>query len=174
MNLLLIRHARTAAADGLCYGCSDIPAPPEATQSVARDIAPRLPADALLVSSPLSRCTALAQALIALRPDLRMTLDPRIAEMDFGAWEQRRWSDIDRREFDAWTHGFPHARAGGCGESLHLFLHRVGLAYDEWQTSGRDAIWITHAGVIRAVWLLQGGIRTLSRADQWPRQPRCL
>ena len=33
-----------------------------------------------------------------------------------------------------------------------------------------DVLWITHAGVIRAVRLLLAGVRVVERADQWPRE----
>jgi len=35
MKLLLVRHARTIAADGFCYGRTDVPVLPEATRAVA-------------------------------------------------------------------------------------------------------------------------------------------
>jgi alpha-ribazole phosphatase len=171
MKLLLVRHPRTAAADGLCYGRTDLPALRQTTRTVAARVAPRLPADVALTCSPLSRCTALAQVLTELRPGSRVVIDARLAEMDFGAWEAHRWADIDHDELDAWTRGFAHTRAGGGGESTGDFLRRVGSAFDAWRSGGRDAVWITHAGVIRAAWLLNAGSRAVERADQWPNRP---
>jgi alpha-ribazole phosphatase len=40
------------------------------------------------------------------------------------------------------------------------------MSFGTWE--GRDAAWITHAGVIRAVLLLHQGVRRVERADQWP------
>ena len=172
MKLLLVRHARTIAVNGLCYGRADIPALPEATRAVAESVAPLLPAGAALHCSPLSRCADLAKTLAGLRPDLPAAVsDPRIAEMDFGEWEERLWSDIGRAAIAAWARGFADTRAGRTGESAPQFLRRVAGAFDAWRRSGRDAVWITHAGVIRAAWLLRDGIRVVERADQWPDQP---
>jgi len=171
MRLALVRHAQTDAAAGLCYGRTDVAVPPEAMRALAESIAPQLAPGTEIVCSPLQRCAGLAQAVAALRPELALRIDARIAEMDFGAWEGRTWSAIDRAEFDAWTRGFADVRAGGSGESTRAFMQRVGEAFDDWRDAGRDAAWITHAGVIRAVWLLRAGVRCAERADQWPAQP---
>jgi alpha-ribazole phosphatase len=138
---------------------------------VAERVAPLLPADTEMRCSPLMRCADLAQTILKLRSDLRVRADPRIAEMDMGAWEGGAWTAIDRAEFENWTLNFADTRAGGSGESTRLFMQRVGVAYDEWLAGGRDAIWVTHAGVIRAVSLLRDGLRCVERADQWPAHP---
>ena len=171
MKLLLIRHAKTTAADGLCYGRTDVPVLAELTQAAAAQVAAALPAGIEMACSPLSRCSDLAGAISALRPDLRAVTDPRIAEMDLGDWEERPWAAIARAELDAWSDGFADTRAGGSGESTRQFIARVAGAFDAWRDSGRDAVWVTHAGVIRAVRLLHGGVRVVERADQWPAEP---
>lgn len=170
MKLGLVRHAQTDATAGLCYGRTDVAVSPEAMRTLAERIAPQLADGIEIVCSPLQRCAGLAQAIAALRPGLALRTDARIAEMDFGSWEGRSWSSIERAEFDAWTRSFADARAGGDGESTRAFMQRVGAAFDAWRGTGRDALWITHAGVIRAVWLLREGIRCAERADQWPAQ----
>jgi alpha-ribazole phosphatase len=171
MKLWLLRHPATSAAPGLCYGRTDVPVPPAATRAVAECIAPGLPRGIAVVCSPLQRCAGLAQALAALRPDLQPQCDARLAEMDFGAWEERPWAEVTRAEFDAWAHDFADMRAGGSGESTRRFMQRVGGALDAWRGTGRDALWVTHAGVIRAAWLWRDGVRFVVRADQWPSQP---
>lgn len=171
MKLGLVRHAETTAVAGSCYGCTDVGVPPEATRAIAERIAPALPSDIELVCSPLQRCATLAQAIASLRPELALRVDARIAEMDFGNWEGRAWSSIERAELDAWTRAFADARPGGTGESTRQFMRRVGEAFDDWRAAGRDALWVTHAGVIRAVWALHDGLRCVERADQWPSRP---
>lgn len=171
MKLLLVRHARTTAVDGFCYGRTDVSVRPEVTRAVAESVAPLLPAGVPLTCSPLSRCADLARTLIDLRPDLGAPqTDPRIAEMDLGEWEEQLWSAIDPAELDAWARDFADTHAGRSGESTRQFLLRVGEAFDAWRAGGRDAVWITHAGVIRAAWLLRDGIRAIERSDQWPGQ----
>jgi alpha-ribazole phosphatase len=171
MRLLLVRHAQTTAAEGLCYGRTDVTVLPEVTRATAERVAQHLPVGAPMICSPLSRCAELAEAIVALRPDLQVDHDSRLAEMDLGDWEGRLWSAIDAAEFEAWIRDFADTRAGGSGESTRQFMQRVGHAFDEWRAGGRDAIWITHAGVIRAAWLLRDGMRCVERSDQWPAQP---
>jgi alpha-ribazole phosphatase len=50
-------------------------------------------------------------------------------------------------------------------------MQRVGIAWDTWLASGTDALWVTHAGVMRAVTLLQRGVRVPVTAADWPAHP---
>lgn len=93
--------------------------------------------------------------------------DPRLAEMDFGAWEGRHWDAIARAEIDAWTGAFATTHCGG-GECVQDFMARVAAAWEEAHARGGCVIWVTHAGVIRAAQLLAAGQRQITRADQWP------
>lgn len=167
----MLRHAPVLAEPGLCYGRTDLACAGEATRSVAQATAPTLPARIDISCSPLQRCSALAQEIAAIRPDLPAAIvDPRLAEMDFGAWEGRPWADIERAAFDAWMKDFADGRVGGDGESTRQFMARVGAAWDDWRASGCDALWVTHAGVMRAVLLLQAGVRCPVDAAGWPQR----
>lgn len=170
-TLMLVRHVQTTAAPGVCYGITDVGVPADATQALAQRIAPQVRVGTAVRCSPLRRCAELAKAIEALRPELVASIDPRLIEMDFGAWEGREWASIAQAEIDGWTGHFADGRPGGTGESTRRLMQRVGQAFDEWQQSGRDALWLTHAGVIRAVQLLHRGVRSIERADQWPAAP---
>nr|WP_293193082.1 histidine phosphatase family protein [Ottowia sp.] len=65
------------------------------------------------------------------------------------------------------------ARAAGRrrGETVDELMARVGAAWDDWRAGGRDAVWVTHAGVIRAAALLARGARRIERAGDWPAEP---
>lgn len=168
MKLWLARHAQTLAGEGICYGASDLAADPAATQAAALALAAAIPRHAPVRSSPLQRCTSLADALATLRPDLAWQADARLAEMDFGCWEGRPWSEVPEEEFARWNADFLDYRFGGC-ESVRAFLERVGAAHGDSARAGPQVLWITHAGVIRAAGLLPRG--ELPRdASQWPRQ----
>lgn len=176
MKLFLIRHAPVLAEAGLCYGATDLAAHHDGTLAAAAAISaaidPLLPAGMAFVSSPLQRCVVLAKSIAALRSDLPVCrYDANLAEMNFGAWEGASWQGIARSEIDAWTADFSDARAGRTGESTRLFMHRVGIAWDAWRASGSDALWVTHAGVMRAVSLLQRGVRFPVNAADWPSHP---
>lgn len=169
MKLWLVRHAQVLAEPGTCYGVLDVAADPASTRQCALALAETVPQGAAIKTSPLQRCEQLAQALIELRPDLTLKIDARLQEMNFGAWEGRPWSDIARSEFDAWTANFAAHPVGGHGETVRAVMARVAEAFDELLT-GPDTVWITHAGIIRAAQLVHGGIRQVSRAEQWPQE----
>ncbi len=163
--MLLIRHARPLIENGVCYGALDVPADTHATRQAAAALAQKLPHNATIFHSTLQRCEQLAHALQALRPDLLCKPDARLREMDFGAWEGKHWDAIPRTELEAWTDSFFTYRCGG-GENVESFMARVAQA---WDAIEEPCIWVTHAGVIRAVLLLSQGKRHIQRADEWPR-----
>ncbi|MFT3780084.1 MAG: histidine phosphatase family protein [Ottowia sp.] len=171
MTLWLVRHAPVLAAPGLCYGASDLSAEPEATRAAAERLAVALPEGLAVHASPLQRCEQLARVLQALRPDLTLKTDARLREMDFGGWEGVPWADIPRADFDAWLAGFADARPAGDGETVRELMARVAAAWDAHRARGEPAVWITHAGVMRAVLLLARGVRLPERATDWPAEP---
>jgi alpha-ribazole phosphatase len=167
MRLWLVRHAPVLLASGSCYGALDVAADTAATLATAQALAGVLPRGLQVSTSPLQRCEQLAQALQGLRPDLTVKSDARLREMNFGSWEGRRWDKIAQNEFDAWTDNFAGHAVGGDGDTVRSVMARVGQAFDE-LAGDADAVWITHAGIIRATQLLARGIREVERADQWP------
>lgn len=174
MKLWLVRHPQPLVAAGTCYGMTDLSADAQATARQAQDLAELLPAGLPVFVSPLQRCQGLALALQALRPDLVGRSDPRLRELDFGAWEMRPWAQIEAREMDAWMADFAGHRVGG-GECAQELLRRVGEALGETRrrcadAGAQEAVWITHAGVIRAATLWSGGVTELREAGQWPRR----
>lgn len=169
MKLWLVRHACPLVEAGICYGVSDVAADAGHTQASAAQLASLLPPGLALWTSPLQRCLALAEALQARRPDLQLRVDERLKEMDFGCWEGWRWDDIPRAAYDEWTAQFGTARFGG-RESVNGLLQRVAAAHAEARDLGQDAVWVTHAGVLRAMALLAQGHTALSQAPQWPQE----
>ncbi|WP_028603378.1 histidine phosphatase family protein [Ottowia thiooxydans] len=167
-RLLLVRHAPVLIEKGVCYGATDLPADGAANAEAAARLAERVPEGLVVRVSPLLRCQQLARSLQALRPDLSFSDDPRLREMDFGAWEGKPWADIPQAEFDRWLSDFSHARPGGEGETVAALMDRVAQAWSEWCSSEVDALWITHAGVMRASILLSKGVNLPATAADWP------
>lgn len=170
MKLWLLRHARVELEAGLCYGASDVPASADLTRQAAETAAALLPPGLPLWVSGLGRAQQLARELTTLRPDLgRPVTDTRLNEMDFGRWELQRWDAMPRAAFDVWMADFAHHRFGGA-ESTQQLIQRVADALDDLRESATsEAVWITHAGVIRAAQFVaahgHGPIRDVS---QWP------
>lgn len=170
MKLWLVRHARPLAADSLCYGRQEIEVDPAQTAELATTLARQLPQGAGLRVSPRQRCEKLAQQLCKARPDLIARTDPDLAEMDFGTWEGQTWDALGAAALEAWVQDFGRHRPGG-GESVNEVMHRVAQALQRTRAetpSEGHAVWLTHAGVIRAVHLLMQGVQALSEARDWP------
>lgn len=164
MRLYLIRHPQPGVAAGICYGRSDLAAPRERVLEAAGALAPQLPRDAALWSSPAARCAALAETLAgALGATVRY--DARLLEMDFGAWEMQAWDSIPRSEVDAWAADIAAYRPGG-GECVLDVAERVKAFHDKLKADGRDAVLVCHAGVIRLLLaaLAHGGPAEMARA----------
>ena len=146
VNVLLVRHTRTALGEVVCYGRSDVELAKDWRADWTRTLA-KIPEaarrHAALFTSPLSRCRLLAQRL-----DRPPATDPRLREFDFGDWEMRRWADIPREQIEAWVRD-PGAPVPG-GERLGDLYARAAAFVDERSAEpGRDTLAVTHAGFIR-------------------------
>ena len=174
MKLWLARHAQPLIGAGICYGALDVPADAALTTVAAHSLAEALPKNTVCRISPLRRCQQLATALALLRPDLSIEsstcTDQRLTEMDFGEFEGQAWAAIPKAAVDAWTADFGNHRFGGC-ESANEVLQRVKAALDDSVAlSSNNVLWITHAGVIRALDLCHQGIYQLTLSSEWPRE----
>ena len=158
MHLILVRHTRPLVAANVCYGVTDLDLAPTFDDEAAR-VVEALPPAERLVTSPLHRCRRLAERIGAAR-SLTLVVDPRLREMDFGAWEGVAWDAIPREELDAWAADFLHARPHG-GESVQMLHERARSAVADYRRSGLSHIVVTHAGVIKAVRAKSG------RPDAW-------
>ncbi len=171
MKLWLLRHARVLLPEGLCYGSSDVPADTALTREAAQAFAPLPPPGTPVWVSGLLRAQQMVSALQAVRPDLGAArMDTRLNEMDFGHWELQRWDGMPRSAFDAWMADFAHHRFGGT-ESTQMLLYRVAAALGDLRpATSTDVVWVTHAGVIRAVQhsVASGGMHIVDAAE-WPK-----
>ncbi len=170
-RIWLLRHAEPLEATSRCYGRSELEVPAHATEQAAAALAPRLPTGVPIVFSPRLRCAQLAQALRRRIPGAPPVADPRIAEMDFGDWEGQSWTAIGAPALAAWTADFADWRVGGgTGESVRDVMRRVAAARSDWaEASPGDVVWVSHAGVGRAMELLEAGRACPQAASEWPR-----
>lgn len=147
MSLILLRHTRPEGAEGLCYGRTDLSLAADFPAEAAR-LARDLPAFARILSSPLSRCLRLAQALADAR-QRPLGIDLRLTEIDFGRWEGQRWEAIARAELDLWAGDLTGARPHG-GETVGELARRVGAVLSEARAEPVPVLVVCHAGVIKA------------------------
>ena len=161
MTLHLLRHGVAAGVEGRCIGQTDVPLAAGSADVFAR-VAASWPhaRPARLVASPLARARASAAPLAAawgLAPET----EPRLAELDFGAWDGRPWADIEAHDgaaLGAWMADWATAAPPG-GESFAALRARA----EAWLASltdtadpaggdtAGDTVAVAHAGTIRAV-----------------------
>jgi alpha-ribazole phosphatase len=158
VKLHLLRHPEPLVEKGVCYGRSDLPCEPLAVQAAAQSLQERWKQwgeHTRVLCSPLQRCEHIAQYLSGRVPGFAYQIDARLCEMDFGEWEMQPWAEIPAAQLQAWTDDFAHYRCGSSGESAGVFVQRVAQRLWESLASGQDEVWITHAGVWRALLWLQ-------------------
>jgi len=166
------RHPRAEGAAGRCIGVTDLRLDPRRARRLAhriRQAARRhgLPRQAAV--SPLRRCRDVGRWL--RRWGWRVTVDPRLRELDFGRWDGCRWSDIAWAEVSAWEADLLHHAPGG-GESLAVLALRVhGYAADA-ASFAAPRIVVTHGGWINALRAVPPGALQVPAAS-WPAAPRC-
>ncbi|HVC50839.1 MAG TPA: histidine phosphatase family protein [Stellaceae bacterium] len=151
--LALIRHAPTEwSAAGRLQGRAD-PALDPAVLPEWR-LPPTL-AGFRVITSPLRRAVETARLLGVAAP----AIEPRLAEMAWGAWEGRTLADLRARlgpEMAAAEAAGLDFRPPG-GESPRDVQHRLVPLMAELDEAGRATVAITHKGVIRAVFALATG-----------------
>lgn len=142
MRVYLIRHPKPVVAPGICYGHTDLGLVEDAAVCAAV-LRPLLPLTTVH-SSPLRRCSALANALHPAP-----LFDDRLREVNFGAWEMRAWDDIGRDALDAWA-AAPLNYAPPGGESIADLRRRATHFLDEHRHAGcEELVLVTHAGVMK-------------------------
>ncbi|HVX09862.1 MAG TPA: histidine phosphatase family protein [Pirellulales bacterium] len=165
-RVLLVRHGSVATCyDGVCYGRSDVELSDDGWQQ-SRALAQELAALPIthLFHSGLVRARSLAE-LIATERGIAATLDPRLAEFNFGQWELRRWQAIFEEVGDALAEVVkaPETFRPPSGETAHELRDRVLGWYRELPAKGL-IVAVAHGGPIAA---LRGTLAGAS-ASQWP------
>lgn len=163
------RHPRPAMSARVCYGRTDVPLAEPPERGAAALVAALGLAEheyvGRVITAPLQRARLVAQAA-ARELGARLHTDDRLTEMDFGAWEGRPWTDIPRRDVDAWAADPLRYRPGG-GESVAEVLARVRRAWTTLASSEDITLVVTHAGPIRCLLHVARGVPVLEaiRAD---------
>lgn len=146
MEIYLTRHTSVAVAPGTCYGATDVPLAASFAEeaAVVRDRLAGIAFDEVW-SSPSTRALRLAR--FCGFPDPKR--DDRLKELDFGAWEMRRYDEIDDPRLQEWYDDYLHVRATG-GESFEEQYRRVASFLDRLRRQPlRRVALFTHGGVLR-------------------------
>jgi alpha-ribazole phosphatase len=149
VEIFLIRHTAPAVENGICYGRSDVPLAASAQDDIEAALTP-LPQFDLVYSSPSQRCSQLATA-ITRRDGCRVVIAPALYELDFGDWENKPWSEIQREQSDPWADD-PWHRAPPGGETEQALWTRVAdwYATKSNESVARCAV-VAHGGPLRVL-----------------------
>ncbi len=163
----LLRHGETDwNATGRLQGSTDVPMNArglEQVEAAARALGARLPKGTVIVSSPLARARATAEALAALT-GATVVYDDRMKERSYGAWEGM--TAAEREEHDAvevarWHAGL-EPRIEGYEDHISVTSRAV-ACIEEHVTDGAVVVFVGHGSTSRLA------VRTLIRLplDGW-------
>ncbi|MFD4206755.1 bifunctional RNase H/acid phosphatase [Micromonospora tulbaghiae] len=157
-RLILVRHGETERTVQKRYsGRGDVPLT-ERGRAQARATAARVaalaPSVAAVVSSPLSRCTATAEAVAAQVGNPPVRTDDDLIECDFGVWEGHMFAEVREgwaAELDAWLASTRVAPPKG--ESFVTVAERTGRAVDRLRSAypGETVVVVSHVSPIKLV-----------------------
>lgn len=140
-----VRHGPTHAKG--MVGWSDLAA--DLSDRAALDrLSAHLPAEAVVVSSDLTRAVATADAIAGPRP--RLPHDPALREMHFGDWELLRAADVPEQAHLRAFYETPGDLSPPGGESWNTLSARVSAATDALAAAhpGTPVVVVAHFGVI--------------------------
>lgn len=161
-TVLLIRHGATALTLEKRFSGGARGSNPGLTETgraqvaaTAEWLAPIAPGVDLVVTSPLRRCQESAQ-LLADRLGVPVVVEPRFAEVDFGAWEGLTYDEIEQRfpdQLRAWVGSSDVAPPEG--ESFREVEQRVaaGMAalLATAEHAGRTVVVVSHVSPIKTL-----------------------
>jgi len=140
--MFLLRHAPTPATRSFAFPADE--SPDSRGLRAAAEL--RAPAHAEVICSPAARCRATAAAA-----DLTVdSIEPALAECDFGSWAGRRLGELvaERPEETRRWMTDPDAAPHG-GESLREFSARVASWLERQAGGDGSCLAITHGGVVK-------------------------
>ena len=163
IDIVLVRHGTTSWTGRRYCGRSDPPLDPAgrvAVRALAASLAPTLPRDLLIVTSPARRARETAAAVADAAGVAGIEADERWHEADFGIAEGRTFDELDALD--------PHlaaALARGVvdidwpgGETASEVAARVAGAWADLLARARPAVVVSHAGALRHAVALADGL----------------
>jgi alpha-ribazole phosphatase len=174
--LHLLRHG-APETPGLLMGRTD-GAPTEAGIAACVARAETLAVERL-IASDLRRCRAAGEA-IGDATGLPLTIDPRWRELDFGEWDGRAASRVDREALGRFRDD-PDANPPPGGESWSALVARISAAIAD--LAPRPTLVVTHGGAMRAalhilcgfdqrqLWAFDLPYAALLSLNVWPGEP---
>lgn len=147
--IFLIRHGITRGnLEHLYYGSTDLPVCPEGLEQL-KQLRYAVPEGCRFLTSGMRRTE---QTLFVLFGDVPHRQEPRLREMDFGAFEMGSYESLkENPAYMAWIAGNNDANVTPGGESGNQMRSRVLEAFREIAAEDTDTVVVTHGGCIVAI-----------------------
>ena len=153
MKLVLIRHGATEANEKRLYcGKTDIGLSDKGIEQLKllmSSVEYPAPGGIRILTSGMRRCE---ETLLTLYGNVEHEVDRRFSEMDLGIFEMHSYDELKEwPEYIEWISGDNESNIVPSGESGRLMKERVLEGLRDLISAGKDAILITHGGVISAI-----------------------
>jgi alpha-ribazole phosphatase len=157
MIVVLVRHPAPNVPAGVCYGRLDFPLRADSIAQLPY-LAEAIQAHGIATVrvSPAQRCRLLADFVVR-SGRASLLVDPRLQELDFGAWEGVAWDDVPRDELDRWA-ADPLGFAPPGGEGGAALVGRVRQVHQAIVAAGEDCAVIAHGGPLKILAALLRGL----------------
>ena len=146
MELFVIRHTEVDNPENLCYGNIEMPLV-ENYEKKSKKFFDNLPENIeKIFSSPSKRCTDLLECM-----NLEFSKRTELKELDFGDWEGRRWSEINKADLNTWMNDFIYKSPKNGEKMIDLYNRVIDFTKNIFTMNLSKVLFVTHAGVIRAL-----------------------
>ncbi|MFT5298727.1 MAG: alpha-ribazole phosphatase [Colwellia sp.] len=153
-TIYLLRHGEIATP-GILTGKTDVALSDNGLKSLWKT-SQQLPEISYCISSPLQRCRLFAEEY-ATYNNIKLELDEKLKEMDFGDWDGRTYKDLweiksSKQQSsigDFWQNPWDHTPPNG--EAMDNFVQRVDTWWQQWLSSSSkgNTLVVAHGGVIK-------------------------
>ena len=149
MKITLIRHGTTTANERKLYcGSSDLPLSVVGVEQLKNTRYP-MPEESRFITSGMRRCD---ETLTLLFGNVEREVIPGFREIDFGAFELKSYEELkDDPAYQAWISGDNERNVPPDGESGEQMTRSALSSFGEVLSDGRDAVIVTHGGVIAVI-----------------------
>ena len=146
MELFVIRHTEVNNPENLCYGNIEMPLVKN-YEKITKKFFDNLPKNIeKIFSSPSKRCTDLLECM-----NLEFSKRTELKELDFGDWEGRRWSEINKADLNTWMNDFIYKSPKNGEKMIDLYNRVIDFTKNIFTMNLSKVLFVTHAGVIRAL-----------------------
>jgi alpha-ribazole phosphatase len=148
MEIIVIRHTEPDVLSGICYGQTDLDLHSTGIENVAKIATNFAEECEIIYSSPLKRCSLLADALKA-KANAMLVVDDRLMEMNFGTWEMKPWNEINEDDLNKWMIDFENEKVPGGESALDLRARVQSFLKDIMKAGFSKIVIVCHAGTMR-------------------------